>query len=195
MLEKINAPGFETLSKADEVVCENVAALLERGLSDPVVAEIGVGVGATTRELAAILDNRGALHLYDFESKLAELIADLEQLVPCIVDFERKVRTVLFEEQRASIEDRVSRSHGMLCTARSIATDVALLHLSNVRLGAILGLLPGVELSALSRIAVQIQKGHVHMLAGDGGGRIAEATERDKQRAAFLRRRFAEFSS
>jgi len=80
MLEKINAPGFETLSKADEVVCENVAALLERGVSDPVVAEIGVGVGATTRELAAILDNRGALHLYDFETKLAELLADLEQL-------------------------------------------------------------------------------------------------------------------
>lgn len=62
------------------MVCENVAALIERGVNDPVVAEIGVGVGATTRELAAILDNRGALHLYDFESKLDELIADLEQL-------------------------------------------------------------------------------------------------------------------
>jgi hypothetical protein len=35
----------------------------------------------------------------------------------------------------------------------------------------------------------------VHVLAGDGGGRLAEATERDKQRAAFLRRRFAELSA
>jgi hypothetical protein len=42
---------------------------------------------------------------------------------------------------------------------------------------------------------VQIQKGHVHMLVGDGAGRLAEATERDKQRAMLLRRRFAEFSS
>jgi len=124
-----------------------------------------------------------------------ELIADLEELVPCIVAFERKVRTVLFEEQRASLEDRVRRSYGMLRTARSLATDVALLHLSNVRLGVLLGLLAGVSLPELSQIAVQIQKGHVHMLVGDGGGRLAEATERDKQRAAFLRRRFAEASS
>lgn len=80
MLEKINAPGFETLSKADEDVCRNVAALIEGGTTDPVIAEIGVGVGATTQELARILDNRGALHLYDFDSKLEELLADLKEL-------------------------------------------------------------------------------------------------------------------
>jgi len=124
-----------------------------------------------------------------------ELIADLEELVPCIVDFERKVRDVLLKEQRSAIEDRVQRSYGMLRTARSIATDVALLHLSNVRLGAVLGLLPGVSAADLSQLAVQIQKGHVHVLVGDGGGKLSEATERDKQRAAFLRRRFQEFSS
>jgi protein arginine kinase len=121
-----------------------------------------------------------------------DLIADLEELVPCIVAFERKVRGVLFEEQRASLEDRVQRSYGMLRTARSLATDVALLHLSNVRLGVLLGLIAGVSLAELSQIAVQIQKGHVHMLVGDGGGRLVEATERDKQRAAFLRKRFAD---
>jgi len=102
---------------------------------------------------------------------------------------------VLFAEQRASLEDRVRRSYGMLRTARSLATDVALLHLSNVRLGVLLGLLAGVGLPELSQIAVQIQKGHVHMLVGDAGARLAEATERDKQRASFLRRRFAEASS
>lgn len=80
MLEKINAPGFETLSKADEGVCQNVAALIDGGTADPVIAEIGVGVGATTQELARILDNRGQLHLYDFDSKLEELLADLKEL-------------------------------------------------------------------------------------------------------------------
>lgn len=124
-----------------------------------------------------------------------DLIADLEELVPCIVAFERRVREVLMKEQRAAIEDRAQRSFGMLRGARSVATDVALLHLSNVRLGVLLGILPGIELAELARIAVQIQKGHVHMLVGDGAGRLAEATERDKQRAVFLRRRFAEFSS
>jgi protein arginine kinase len=120
-----------------------------------------------------------------------ELIAELEELVPCIVEFERRVRDVLFQEQRSALEDRVQRSYGMLRTARSIATDVALLHLSNVRLGVLLGLVPGIELAELARVAVQIQKGHVHLLAGDGSGKLSEATERDKQRAAFLRRKFA----
>jgi protein arginine kinase len=123
------------------------------------------------------------------------LIDDLQHLVPCIVDFERRVRDVLIKEQHAAIEDRVRRSYGMLRTARSLATDVALLHLSNVRLGVLLGLLGGITLSELARVAVQIQKGHVHVLVGDGSVRLSETTERDRQRAAFLRRRFAEMSS
>lgn len=120
-----------------------------------------------------------------------DLIAELEDLVPCIVAFERRVREALFQEQRAALEDRVQRSYGMLRTARSIATEVALLHLSNVRLGVLLGLVAGVELAELARVAVQIQKGHVHLLVGDGSGKLAEATERDKQRASFLRKKFA----
>ena len=80
MLENIDAPGFETLSAADATVCRNVEALFAEGVTDPIVAEIGVGIGATTRELARILDGRGELHLYDFEGKVAELIADLRDL-------------------------------------------------------------------------------------------------------------------
>jgi predicted O-methyltransferase YrrM len=80
MLENINAPGFETLSTADASVCENVAALIADGAAHPIVAEIGVGVGATSRELATILDNHGELHLFDFEGKIRELVADLGEL-------------------------------------------------------------------------------------------------------------------
>ncbi|MEO6349368.1 MAG: hypothetical protein ABIP53_01835 [Candidatus Limnocylindrales bacterium] len=79
MLEKIDSPGFETLSLADATVCSNVANLVSDG-GHPVVAEIGVGIGATTRELARILDNHGELHLYDFHGKLTEIVSDLEAL-------------------------------------------------------------------------------------------------------------------
>jgi predicted O-methyltransferase YrrM len=80
VLEKINTPGFETLSRADPTVCDHVAGLLNDGNPSPVVAEIGLGIGATTEELARILANRGELHLYDFEEKVAEIIGDLETL-------------------------------------------------------------------------------------------------------------------
>jgi len=80
MLEKIGTPGFETLSAADETVCENVERLVADGQGHPVVAEIGIGIGATTRELARILDDGGELHLYDFHAKLADVMGDLEGL-------------------------------------------------------------------------------------------------------------------
>jgi len=125
-----------------------------------------------------------------------ELIGDLENLVPSIVAFERRVRDVLMEDQQKALEDRVRRSHGMLSTSRSMPTEVALLHLSNVRLGAFLGILPGIPPADLNRLAVQIQKGHVHALAGGStSDALAEPTQRDRQRASFLRQRFAELSS
>jgi len=145
--------------------------------------------------------SRAAGDLYQVSNQVTlgaseeDLISELEELVPCIVDFERRVRKVLLAEQREALEDRVRRSYGMLRTARSLATEVALMHLSNVRLGAVLGILAGLSTAELNQISVQIQKGHVHMLVGGGTGRLSEATERDKQRAAFLRRRFAEFSA
>ena len=122
-------------------------------------------------------------------------MGDLESLVPCIVDFERRVRDVLMEEQAAGLEDRVRRSFGMLRTARSLPTEVALLHLSNVRLGACAGILTGFSPADVDRTAIQIQKGHVHALAGGTiEGDLVDPTERDRLRASFLRRRFAELS-
>ena len=84
----------------------------------------------------------------------------------------------------------------MLRTARALPTEVALLHLSNVRLGACLGILAGMAPADINALAIQIQKGHVHALAEeDPGGTLPDPTERDRLRASFLRRRFAEFSS
>ena len=122
-----------------------------------------------------------------------QLIGDLENLVPCIVDFERRVREVLMAEQASALEDRVRRSYGMLRTARALPTSHALMHLSNVRLGACLGILTGLSPADLNGMAIQIQKGHVHVLAGGELVReLPEPTERDRLRAAFLRRRFAD---
>jgi len=124
-----------------------------------------------------------------------DLITELRELVPCIVDFERRVRRVLVERQRAAVEDRVRRSYGMLRTARSLPTEVALMHLSNVRLGACLDILDGIRPTDLNAIAVQIQKGHVHALLGEvAENELPDPTERDRLRAQFLRRRMAELS-
>ena len=122
----------------------------------------------------------------------AQLMEDLRALVPVIVDFERKVRGALLDSQRAALQDRVSRSYGMLRTARSMPTDGALSHLSNVRLGHHLGLYKDTPLDTLNQLGVQIQKGHVQALeAGAQTDDLLDTSRRDQLRAGYLRRRLA----
>ena len=80
MLEKIGTPGYETISTANATSTSVLVALLEAGDPAPVVAEIGVGIGATTLAMATCLANRGELHLYDFAEPVADLVSDLSVL-------------------------------------------------------------------------------------------------------------------
>ena len=122
----------------------------------------------------------------------AQLIAELRDLVPAIVRFERTLRQSLLEEQRSALVDRVSRSYGMLRTARAMPTDGALAHLSNLRLGIHLGLWSELTPDALARIRVQIQKGHVQALnQKKPTAELMDPSERDRLRASFLRLRLA----
>jgi protein arginine kinase len=122
----------------------------------------------------------------------SQLVDDLAALVPCIVEFERKVRDALDREQRAALKDRISRSLGLLRTARAMQTEAALAHLSNLRLGMHLDLYDGAQLETLNELGVQVQKGHVQALApGEPTTTLLEASERDRLRAGLLRRRLA----
>jgi protein arginine kinase len=132
-----------------------------------------------------------------------DLVGDLLELVPCIVDFERQVRRLLLEEQREALEDRVRHALGVLSSARQLATDQALAHLSKVRLGVCLGLVTDHELADVTALSVQIQRGHVQARGGAGSERpskaetagssanLLDAAERDRARAEQLRRVFA----
>jgi protein arginine kinase len=121
-----------------------------------------------------------------------QLLEDLKALVPRIVDFERKVRSVLLKEQKTALKDRVSRSLGLLRTARAMPTESALAHLSNLRLGAHLGLLQDVPIAALGPLSVQVQRGHVQALNQKAPEEeLIEASERDRLRAGLLRKRLA----
>ena len=121
-----------------------------------------------------------------------DLVAELVELVPSIVRFERSMRESLLEERRTALIDRVSRSHGLLKTARSMPTDGALAHLSSLRLGRYLGLWNALGADALAQIRVQIQKGHVQALGQkEPDAELVDLTERDRMRAAFLRRALA----
>ena len=140
--------------------------------------------------------SRAAGDLYQISNQVTlgrseeDLVGDLLALVPRIVDFERKVRGALAEERRESLGERVARSLGMLSNARMMPTDVALMHLSNLRLGSCLDLFDRLTLAELNGLAIQIQRGHVQVRAGGlTHDRLLDSQERDRLRATFLRDR------
>ena len=120
-----------------------------------------------------------------------DLIGDLTELVPCIVEFERKVRAELLAERSEALRDRVHRSLGLLRSARLMPTEAALQHLSNLRLGRALGLFDDYDLAELNGIAIHIQRGHVQ--AQDRAridASLLDPELRDRLRADYLRSRF-----
>ncbi|MEQ6332234.1 class I SAM-dependent methyltransferase [Sphingobium sp. MK2] len=48
--------------------------------ADPLIAEVGIGIGATSLALARAMDHRGTLWLFDFDSRVQELRADLADI-------------------------------------------------------------------------------------------------------------------
>jgi hypothetical protein len=76
MLEKIGVAGFENISTASDGVRSRIERLIAAN-PNAVIAEIGVGIGATTLAIAEAMDGRGTLHLFDFDDALEELCADL----------------------------------------------------------------------------------------------------------------------
>jgi predicted O-methyltransferase YrrM len=63
--------------------CAEAVDLAKRVLEthpDPVIAEVGIGIGATSLALAQTLDKRGTLWLFDYDFRVNELQADLAGL-------------------------------------------------------------------------------------------------------------------
>jgi hypothetical protein len=79
MLEKIDTPGYEFLSKPDSSVIKYMNQIITRK-SDPIYYEIGVGIGATTLPVAKTLNNAGKIFLFSRENEVRELASDLAQL-------------------------------------------------------------------------------------------------------------------
>lgn len=82
MIENINQKGFEHSSKPSV----NVIKFLEKFIESPkpiTVAEIGVGVGATSVEIVKRLRNIDSFYFFSFENDVRALETDLKNLDYC----------------------------------------------------------------------------------------------------------------
>ncbi|MBN1853867.1 MAG: protein arginine kinase [Pirellulales bacterium] len=114
-----------------------------------------------------------------------DVLKKVGDVVPVLIDYERQAREFLIRESQETLHDRVSRAYGILRTAQTISSEETMHLLSSVRMGINLGLISDLEISTVNRLFIHTQPAHLQKLRGE----ILSASERDIERAAYLRDR------
>lgn len=117
--------------------------------------------------------------------KEEDLVRQVGDVVPVIIDYERRARAELTgEKNRENLHDRVSRAYGILRTAQKISSEETMHLLSSVRMGVNLGLIPDLPIPTLNELFIHTQPAHLQKLRGVE----LDTADRNIERARYLRR-------
>jgi protein arginine kinase len=116
-----------------------------------------------------------------------ELIRTLSDVIPQIIEYERRARKELLENRRQLLRDQVSRAYGVLKTAHQISSEETMALLSSVRMGINLGLIDDLEIPTVNELFIHTQPAHLQKIQG----RHLEVDDRNVARAQYLRSRLA----
>ncbi|RLT00152.1 MAG: protein arginine kinase [Planctomycetota bacterium] len=117
------------------------------------------------------------------EEELSEQVGDV---VPVLIDYERRAREFLIRESQQNVHDQVSRAFGILRTAQTISAEETMQLLSRVRMGVLLGLIGDVKISDINVLLVRTQPAHLQKLRGEE----LDTADRNIERARYLRQHF-----
>jgi len=117
-----------------------------------------------------------------------QLIKTIQDVVPNILSYERRVRTTMVKEKRQELHDQVSRSYGILSSAQSISSEETMHLLSSVRMGINMGLIDDLEIPLVNELFIHTQPAHLQKIRHAK----LESAERNVARAAYIRQRLAE---
>jgi protein arginine kinase len=120
-----------------------------------------------------------------------ELLRQVGDVVPVLIDYERRAREYLFRESHQDLHDRVSRAYGILCNAQTISSEETMHLLSSVRMGVNLGLIRDVEIPTVNQLFIQTQPAHLQKIRGVELG----TADRNIERALYLQRHLGRKSS
>jgi protein arginine kinase len=112
-----------------------------------------------------------------------DLIKQVGDIVPVIIDYERQARDFLVRESQESLHDRVSRAYGILRTAQTISSEETMHLLSSVRMGINLGLIDDVGIPVVNELFIHTQPAHLQKLTGTE----LDTSDRNIERARYLR--------
>jgi protein arginine kinase len=112
-----------------------------------------------------------------------ELVQQVRDIVPVIIDYERQARQFLIKESHENLHDRVSRAYGILRTAQTISSEETMHLLSSVRMGVNLGLIQDLRIADINDLFIRTQPAHLQKLTGNE----LASTDRNIERARYLR--------
>ena len=110
-----------------------------------------------------------------------------DQILPELIQYEKRARASLLQRNRTALEDKACRSLAILRAARTITSDETMYLLSLLRLGVNMGILTDIDLRVVNELFLLIQPAHLQrMLKSD-----LSPEQRGVARADLLRKRLA----
>jgi protein arginine kinase len=113
-----------------------------------------------------------------------DLISQINEVIPVMIDYERKARQFLVSESQQDLHDRVSRAYGILCTAKTISSEETMHLLSSLRMGVNLGLIDDLEIPTINKLFIHTQPAHLQKLSGSE----LDTADRNIERAHYLQK-------
>lgn len=112
-----------------------------------------------------------------------EIIDKLNKVILQIISRERSTRNHLRDRRAFELEDRIFRSYGILSHSRILSSKEAMDHLSNVRLGWIMGMIKNSRLKDILKLMINIQPAKIQAKHD----KDMNERERDIARAQIIR--------
>lgn len=112
-----------------------------------------------------------------------ELLKQLAEIVPVMINYERRAREWLVTQNQADLFDQVRRAYGLLQSAQKISSEETMHLLSRVRMGTNMGLIGDVDISTLNKLLIHSQPAHLQKIRGSR----LDTSARNIERANYLR--------
>ena len=155
------------------------------------VSKLGLAVrglyGEGTEALGNVFQVSNQMTLGESETAIVER---LEKVLLQIIEHEENARATLLEKKPKVVYNHIGRAYGILANAHSISSKESMNLLSLMRLGADVGMFPGVERALVDELFILTQPAHLQKQHTEK----LSAEERDILRADMVRERLRQVS-
>jgi protein arginine kinase len=138
--------------------------------------------------------SRASGHFYQISNQVTlgkseqQILSEIQSVIPQIVSYERQARLSWLRDNRQSLQDKVARAYGTLCSATMMTSEETMELLSALRLGVNLGLVDDLTIPTVNELFIHTQPAHLQKLMGAS----LDGEERNAARARYLRTRLRE---